>query len=147
MKKWTFTFILSILFFSNIFSQSHEGYLFEISARVKFYLPVNDQAVLEGSDRYIQLGISGYQKDIDELVGYINRYTVRDKEMVVRTELTGTVNGVVYHKFYLDPLYDANDFQGMLHHFKVTKFYGGTEERPLNDFSNQIYSYLKSTRK
>jgi hypothetical protein len=120
--------------------------MFEIAARVKIYLPANDVAQLEGNDRYIQAGILGYQKDIDDLVGYMDRFAINDKDMITEVMLTNNTDGVHYYKFYLDPLYDANNFQFMLEHFKIEKYFVGAEEKPVSGFSNFIYASIKSKK-
>ena len=126
------------------YTQTYEGHVFEVSARVKIFLPQADAANLEGTDRYIQIGMQGAQKDVHDLVGYMDRFIVNDHDMITRAEAGISEEGIDYYKFYLDPLYDANDFQHMLEMLKITRFNAGVEERPVTDFSNLIYSFIKS---
>jgi hypothetical protein len=146
MKRLILTSLLCLFISGITFSQAYEGYMFEIAARVKIYLPANDVAQLEGNDRYIQAGILGYQKDIDDLVGYMDRFAINDKDMITEVMLTNNTDGVHYYKFYLDPLYDANNFQFMLEHFKIEKYFVGAEEKPVSGFSNFIYASIKSKK-
>jgi hypothetical protein len=146
MRKILLGFICFFFISTFSFSQSQEGYLFEITAMVKLYLPQNDMANLQGTERYIRVGISGYQKDMDELVGYMNRYTINDHQMITRVGAVAWDSPVVYYTFYLDPLYDANNFQQMLESFKVTQYFTGAEEKPISSFSNTIYAFIKSKK-
>lgn len=141
--------LLSILFITIstfIFSQTSETDVSEIAARVKIFLPATDQAQIEGANRYIQIGILGHQKDVNELVGYMDRYIINDKDMTARVEPTISEEGINYYKFYMDPLFDANNFQSMLEMFKVMKFFIGKEEHPIKGFSNTIYASLKAKK-
>lgn len=146
MKRLILSLLLCLLVSGISFSQTYEGYIFEISSRVKIYLPANDVAQLEGTDRYIQAGILGSQKDVDDLVGYIDRFAINDKDMIISVAPQITEEAISYFKFYLDPLYDANNFQFMLEHFKITKYFVGTEEKPVTGFSNDVYAAIKSKK-
>jgi hypothetical protein len=128
------------------FSQTYEGYVFEIAARVKIYLPTNDPANLEGNPRYIQAGIGGYSKDATDLAGYMDRYAINDHDMITQVEPMPADGSITYYKFYMDPLYDANNFQQMLESFKINRFYIGNDEKPITVFSNTIYTYLKQKK-
>ncbi len=145
-KKFLLSSILFLCLSGFIFSQSHEGYVFEIAGRINYYLPTENKAQLFGNDRYIQLGFAGYQKDVNDLTGYIDRYAINDRDMIIRVEPTQTIGSVSYYKFYLDPLYDANNFQKMLESFKITKYFIETTEFPIEGFSNTIYAFLKSKK-
>ncbi len=146
MKRLALSLLLCLFVSGISFSQTYEGYIFEIAARVKIYLPASDVAQLDGTDRYIQAGILGYQKDIDDLVGYMDRFAINDNDMITNVTPTNVDAGVNYYKFYLDPLYDANNFQFMLEHFKITKYFVGAEEKPVSGFSNFIYASIKSKK-
>lgn len=146
MKKLILTSLMCLLVSGISFSQTYEGYMFEVAARVKIYLPANDVAQLDGTDRYIHAGIMGYQKDVDELVGYMDRFAINDNDMITNVSSATVEGGVNYFKFYLNSLYDANNFQFMLEHFKITKYFVGAEEKPVSGFSNFIYASIKSKK-
>lgn len=143
MKRLILTSLLCFFASGILFSQTYEGYMFEIASRVKIYLPVSDVAQLDGNERYIQTGIMGYQKDVDDLVGYFDRFAINDNDMITSVSALGVVGNVNYFKFYLNPLYDANNFQFMLEHFKISKYFVGVEEKPIEGFSNFIYASIK----
>lgn len=138
--------------FSNFsFAQSNEGHLSEITSRVTLFLPIQDQANLEGNERYIQLGIAGADNDVKELVGYIERFAINDRSMTIKNgesifQEMNEYYKINYYKFYLDPLYDANNFQQMLEMFRIKKFFIGSVEHPVKDFSNLIYASIKSKK-
>jgi hypothetical protein len=109
-------------------------------------LPHNDVANLEGPERYIQIGLLGSKNDVNELVGFIDRFSVNDNDMVAKAEPTISEEMIDYYKFYLNPLYDANNFQQMLEMFKINQFYIGTEKHSVTEFSNTIYAHIKSKK-
>lgn len=143
-RKITLVAIFFLSIFGSIHAQSSEGEIFEITKRVKIFLPLTENAQLEGADRFIQIGFLGTGTDIKELVGYIDRFVINDKDVVIRIEPSTTEEMVDYHKFYLDPLYDANDFQKMLEMLGVKKFNQGTVEKDINSFSNTVYASIKT---
>jgi hypothetical protein len=142
VKKLT---LVTCIFLSliSLKAQSSEGRIFEITSRVKIILPETDNAVLEGEERFIQIGFQGNVNDIQELVGYMDRFVVNDKDMI--TSVQGGVDEefTSYYKFYLDPLYDANNFQKMLEMLKVEKFTMKGTEYPVSTFSNTILACIK----
>lgn len=144
-KKLTLAVILLSAFIS-LKAQSQEGRIFEITSRVKVFLPETDNAVLDGTERYIQIGLLGNQSDKDELIGYMDRFIVNDRDMTSRVVPTISEEMIDYYKFYLDPLYDANNFQKMLEMLKVEKYYIGSAEKPVNTFSNTILAYIKAKK-
>ncbi len=146
MKKFLIFFLFLLVIIPFNYAQSSEGRLFEITSRVKFFLSVDDAVNLEGTERYIHIGLLGSQGDVDELVGYMDRYVINDKDMTIKVGGTISEEMVDYYKFFLDPLYDANDFQSMLEMFKVNTFFIGKEEHPVKNFSNIIYASIKSKK-
>jgi hypothetical protein len=146
MKKFLPCFLLLVCFSGFGFTQTYEGYVFEIAARVKIHLPPTDLANLDAPPRYIQAGIEGYSKDAIDLVGYMDRYSINDHDMITQVETLPESGSISYFKFFLDPLFDANNFQQMLESFKITRFFMGTEEKQIGVFSNTIYTYLKSKK-
>jgi hypothetical protein len=142
IKKLTLTICLFFALIS-LQAQSSEGRVFEITSRVKIYLPETNNAVLEGNERFIQIGLLGNQTDKDELIGYMDRFVVNDKDMTIQVVSTISEEFIDYYKFYLDPLYDANDFQKMLEMLQVKTYFIGRNEYPVNTFSNTILAYIK----
>lgn len=133
-----------LLFQISTNAQTSEGRVYELSAKTKFYLHPTDQAQLQGAERYIHVGLAGNTADIDELVGYMDRYTVTGNDMTTQVSPTVTDAMVSYYKFYLNPLYDANNFQKMLEMLQIEKYYLGDAEKPINTFSNTILAFIKS---
>lgn len=146
MKKFLFIF-LSFFFIANFsFAQSNEGQLASITSRVKIYLPSSEIANLEGTDRFIQIGIFGSGNDVEELVGFMDRFAVNDNDMIIRVGGGISEEMIEWYKFYLNPLYDANDFQTMLEMYKIDKFNIGKEEHSVKEFSNTVYASIKSKK-
>src|SRR5688500_14142451 len=87
-------------------AQSSEGRVFELTSRVKIFLPETDNAVLEGEQRFIQIGFLGNQQEIDELVGYMDRFIINDIDMTTKVVPAISEEMINYYQFYLDPLYD-----------------------------------------
>ena len=142
------TVLLSILLisvFNFSFCQNSETQVFEVAANVKIFLSSDlPVANLEGENRYIQIGMLGNNNDVNELVGYMDRYIVNDQDMIASVDGTISNETIDYYKFFLNPLYDANNFQQMLEMFKIKNFYVGTAEYPISQFSNTIYARIKS---
>jgi hypothetical protein len=146
MKKNLFFFLILFTISFSGFSQTSEDHVFQVASRIKVFLPSSDQANLEGEQRYIQLGMLGNENDIKDMIGYIDRYIVNGNDMISRIEGTISEEMIDYYKFYLTPLYDANDFQSMLEMFKINSFYLGRDEQPIKNFSNTIYASIKSKK-
>lgn len=141
--------LIACLFLSlniQLHAQSSEGRVFELASRVKIFLPETDNAVLEGEQRFIQIGFLGNQQEIDELVGYMDRFIINDIDMTTKVVPTISEEMINYYKFYLDPLYDANNFQKMLEMLKVEKYNIGKTEYPVSTFSNIILASIKSKK-
>jgi len=132
-----------LLFQISTHAQTSEGRVFELSARTNIYLHTTDQAELLGAERYIQIGFTGSTADVNELVAYLDRYTVSGNDMTTQVIPTNTEGNVSYYKFFLHSLYDANNFQKMLEALQVEKYYLGTTEKPMNTFSNTILAFVK----
>jgi hypothetical protein len=143
-RKITLVAFLFLSILGSIHAQSSEGEIFKITKRVKIFLPVAENANLEGADRFIQIGFLGTGTDVNELIGYMDRFVINDKDVVIRIEPSITEEMVDHYKFYLDPLYDANDFEKMLEMLGVEKFNHGTVEKEINSFSNTVYASIKS---
>ncbi len=146
-QKLTLTLFFFLSFQFSLQAQSNEGKVFQLTSRVKIYLPETNNAVLEGADRYIEIGFLGNANDIQELVGYMDRFMIEGKDMSLKVVPTVSEEMIDYYQFYLDPLYDANNFQKMLEMLKVDKYYMGTLEKPVSTFSNTILASVKSKNK
>jgi hypothetical protein len=146
-KKLTLACCIFLAFYAQLKAQSTEGKVFEITSRVEIFLPSTNQAVLEGSERFIQIGLLGNQNDKQDLIGYIDRFIVNDKDMTLKIVPAISEEMIDYYKFYLDPLYDANNFQKMLEMLGVKKFHSAGSEHSVTEFSNMIYASIKSRNK
>jgi hypothetical protein len=146
-NKLTLATCFLLMFHIQLNAQSTEGKVFELTARVSIFLPSTDNAVLEGNERFIQIGLLGNQNDVQELAGYMDRFIVNDKDMTIKVVPTVSEEMIDYYKFYLDPLFDANNFQKMLEMLGVKRFSSGGTEYPVTDFSNRIYASIKAKNK
>ena len=144
-KKLTLITCFFLAFISTR-AQTNEGSVFEITSRIKIFLPETDNAVLEGGERYIQIGLLGNPNDIQDLVGYMDRFMVNGKDMTLEVSATFSEEMIDYYKFYLDPLYDANNFQKMLEMLGAKKYFIGRTEYDVNTFSNTILASIKSKK-
>ncbi len=139
--------LIAGLFFLLPFSvkaQTSEGRVFELTSTVKFHLHSTDQAQLIGNERYIQMGFEGNTSDVSELIGYLDRFIVNDIDMTTQVTPTITEGVVSYYKFFLNPLYDANNFQKMMEMLQVEKYFVNGAEKQVNTFSNTVLAFVKS---
>lgn len=128
-------------------AQSSEDFIFKVASRLKIYLPQNDMAVIDGSERYIQLGLSGTDSDIHEMIGSMDRFVLHDKDMIIQIETLPVEEEISWFKFYLSPLADPNDFQLMLEMHKFDGFYVDNKKLVLTQFSNTVFNWVKEKNK
>lgn len=145
MKK--LTLISCILFgISLIYGQTNEQEVSDLSSRLNIYTLSADFAQLEGNSRYIQIGFQGSLNDINEMVGYIDRYLMDGNDMITSVEQGVNQSSTSFYKFYLNPLYDANNFQWMLEMMGFVKFNYDSHVLLMKDFSNTVYGSIKNVK-
>lgn len=141
--------ILLFVFFiitSHIFAQETEGYIFEVSARVKIHLPTTEVADLFSSSRFIQVGVEGSENDRVEMKNIIGNYFVKDEDITTDVVDAGAIGNVTFYKFYLIQTADANTFQGLFEYLKINSFIQNSQQYSMSEFSNKIYAWIKSQK-
>lgn len=128
-------------------AQTNENAVQDLSSRIDLYLPSTDVANLFSEPRFIQIGLKGASNDVDEMMRYFERFLMNGSTMITSRELVTTINQISYYKIYLANLYDANDFQIMLEACGFKNFQSGNQKTDVSQFSNTIYSFLKSNAK
>lgn len=144
-KIFMLLILLALPFISN--AQSSEDFIFRVASRLKIYLPQIDMAVIDGSERYIHLGLSGAISDIHEMTGSMDRFVLHDKDMIIQIESLPIEEEISWFKLYLSPLADPNDFQLMLGMHKFDGFYFDNKKLPLTQFSNTVFNWVKENNK
>lgn len=146
MKRST---LIIFLFFAVIVAnaQTHENAVEQIAAKISLHLPYTDAASLFSDERFIQVGLQGSPSEVNDMLGYFDRFLINGKAMVRQHEFVNAENQVSYYKFYLEPLTDANDFQRMLELSGFKKFIFRNQSVEIQQFSNTVYSFIKSNSK
>lgn len=144
MRRFSLLLAGLLLFTINGYVQSSESEAYQSASKLQIFTEQFDLALLNGESRYIHIGFLGPQSDIDIVVGHMDRFSVNDKDMIIDVQPTISEEEIDYYKFFLNPLYDANNFQQMLEMFRFKEFNVGSSKVPISDFSNTVYAWIKT---
>lgn len=129
------------------FAQSREGYIFEVASRIRLFLPADDLAVVQGSGKYVQIGMMGAENDVDEMSASFDRFILHDKDMIIRVESIAFEENIHWFRFYLSPLADPNDVGLMLDMHRFTTFSWKNNPYPVKEYASVVFNWAKENNK